>query len=194
VKIVASSELDEYVIQSIRSEGGVVDIYGVGTKLATCMGLGGGALGGVYKMVRFEDHPKLKVTSDVAKATIPGRKVVYRVVNPEGHFEQDVMCRENETVAPGDTVYDPTNPLRHKKITQKACFENIRRPVMDEGRITTDLPPLEKLADHCQDQLSRLPEGSLRLENPHLYKVSMSRDMLDLQAELMAEYDKDFAR
>ena len=47
VKIVASNELDEYVIESMRSEGGKVDIYGVGTRLATCAGEGGGALGGV---------------------------------------------------------------------------------------------------------------------------------------------------
>ncbi len=45
VKIVASNELDEYIIYSVRSEGGKVDIYGVGTKLATGAGEGGGALG-----------------------------------------------------------------------------------------------------------------------------------------------------
>ena len=38
VKIVASNELDEFVIDSIRDEGGRVDIYGVGTRLATCAG------------------------------------------------------------------------------------------------------------------------------------------------------------
>ena len=43
VKIVASNELDELVIESIRSEGGRVDIYGVGTRLATGAGEGGGA-------------------------------------------------------------------------------------------------------------------------------------------------------
>ncbi|MBN2427569.1 MAG: nicotinate phosphoribosyltransferase [Deltaproteobacteria bacterium] len=192
VKIVASSELDEYVIQSIRSEGGTVDIYGVGTKLATCMGPGGGALGGVYKLVRFEDSPKLKVTSDIAKATLPDRKVLYRVIGSEGNFEQDVICRENETVHPGDIVYDPTNPLRYKKITRETHLENIRCTVMDYGKILLDLPPLEKIADHCQDQLSRLPEGSLRLENPHIYKVSMSRGLYDLRSELMAEYEKNF--
>jgi nicotinate phosphoribosyltransferase len=59
VKIVASNELDEQIIDSIRDEGGRVDVYGVGTKLATCMGEGGGALGGVYKLVRIGDRPKL---------------------------------------------------------------------------------------------------------------------------------------
>ena len=47
LKIVASNELDEYVIRSMTDEGSRIDIYGVGTKLATCAGEGGGSLGGV---------------------------------------------------------------------------------------------------------------------------------------------------
>ena len=82
VKIVASNELDEHLIESIRNEGGQVDIYGVGTKLATCAGAGGGALGGVYKLVRFDGTPRLKVTSDIAKATLPDRKRLLR--GPKG--------------------------------------------------------------------------------------------------------------
>ncbi len=73
----ASNELGEFVIDSIRSEDGRVDIYGVGTKLATCSGAGGGALGGVYKLVSVNGVPKLKLTSDIAKATLPGEKRFY---------------------------------------------------------------------------------------------------------------------
>lgn len=193
VKIVASSELDEFVIQSIRGEGGQVDIYGVGTKLATCMGSGGGALGGVYKLVRFEDKPKLKITSDIAKATLPDRKVIKRVVRPDGNFEMDVLCCENEIIRPGDTVYDPVNPLRYKKIPAGTHFENIREIVMQNGEIEMDFPSLEKIADYTDQQLSRLPEGSLRLQNPHLYKVSMSRELHELRTNLMAEYEKNIS-
>lgn len=191
VKIVASSELDEYVIQSIRSEGGAIDIYGVGTKLATCMGSGGGALGGVYKLVRFENSPKLKVTSDLAKATLPDRKLLYRVIGPDGNFDQDVICLENETIKPGDTVYDPINPLRYKKIPPGTQLKNIRGPVMNKGEILIDLPSLDMIADYSDSQLSRLPEGSMRLENPHIYKVSMSQGLYDLRSRLMSEYEKN---
>lgn len=190
VKIVASSELDEFVIQSIRSEGGQVDIYGVGTKLATCMGSGGGALGGVYKLVCFENQPKLKITSDIAKATLPDRKIILRVIGPEGNFEQDAICRENEILQQGDKMYDPINPSHFKKIPTGTTFENIRDVVMENGKIAVNLPSLEKIADHCESQLSRLPEGSLRLKNPHRYKVSMSQGLHDLRTELMEEYEK----
>jgi nicotinate phosphoribosyltransferase len=189
VKIVASNELDEYLIQSIRSEGGRIDIYGVGTKLATCSGEGGGALGGVYKLVRFEDQPKLKVTSDIAKATLPDRKRLLRVVSDKGRFLMDVLALEEEKPQAGDTVFDPTNPARYKKIPPGVEFRDIRRMVMENGQVLTRFPTLDEMADLCADQLRRLPEGSLRLFNPHTYKVSMTEGLRDMRARLMERYD-----
>jgi nicotinate phosphoribosyltransferase len=188
-KIVASNELDEYVIHSIRDEGGRIDIYGVGTRLATCAGEGGGALGGVYKLVRLDDQPKLKVTSDVAKATLPDCKQVLRAVRDDGRFEMDILCLEGETVGPGDIVYDPTNPARHKAIPQGVVLEDLRLVVMANGEILAPLPSLDALADRSADQLRRLPEGSLRLTNPHLYKVAMSSGLHELRTRLMEKYE-----
>lgn len=189
VKIVASNELDEGVISSIRSEGGRIDIYGVGTRLATCQGEGGGALGGVYKLVRFAGKPKLKVTSDIAKATLPDRKRIWRVVNPQGQFLMDVMTREEESLQAGDRVYDPTNPARHKLVPPEGEPQELRTTVMEEGRMTAPHPSLEKLAERCAEQLQRLPEGSLRLVNPHRYKVSMSVGLKNLREDLMERYE-----
>jgi nicotinate phosphoribosyltransferase len=188
-KIVASNELDEYVIHSIRDEGGRIDIYGVGTRLATCAGEGGGALGGVYKLVRLGDLPKLKVTSDIAKATLPDRKRVLRAVRPDGRFEMDILCLAGEELRPGDTVYDPTNPARHKPIPQGVALEDLRQVVMANGEILAPLPSLDRLADRSADQLQRLPDGSLRLTNPHLYKVAMSVGLHALRTRLMESYE-----
>jgi nicotinate phosphoribosyltransferase len=147
VKIVASNDLDEYVIESIRNEGGKIDIYGVGTRLATCAGAGGGALGGVYKLVQFDGRPKLKVTSDIAKATLPDRKRLLRAVEPDGSFAMDIICLEGEAdPKPGDTVYDPTNPSRHKALPPQVRLEDLRRVVMDGGRRLAPAPPLTELA------------------------------------------------
>jgi len=189
VKIVASNELDEYVIHSIRSEGGRIDIYGVGTELATAGGEGGGALGGVYKLVRYAGEPRLKVTQDIAKATLPDRKRLLRLVNEAGGFIQDVICREGEQLEPGAMVYDPTNPSRRKKLAANIRGEEVRSVVMDNGRISSVLPGLESCADHCADQLRRLPEGSLRLQYPHIYKVSISPGLHELREQLMAGYE-----
>jgi nicotinate phosphoribosyltransferase len=192
VKILASNELDEYVIRSIREQGGKVDIYGVGTRLATCQGEGGGALGGVYKLVRFENQPKLKVTSDISKSTIPDYKRLLRVINGEGNFLMDIMCLEGEKLSTGDIVYDPTNPIRHKAIPDGVRLEDIRCVVMEGGEKCGPSPTLDEMADRAADQLKHLPDGTLRLENPHTYKVSMSLGLHNMRTRLIEEVHRGF--
>ena len=189
VKIVASNELDEYVIHSMCNEGARIDIYGVGTRLATCAGEGGGALGGVYKLVRFDGEPRLKVTSDIAKSTVPERKELVRVVGVDGRFQMDVMRREGEALGPGDVVYDPTNPSRHKPLPRGARFEQVRQTVMEAGEALAPAPSLDAMADRCAEQLKRLPEGTLRLVNPHIYKVSISPQLHALREKLIRRYE-----
>ncbi len=192
MKIVASNEMDEHVIHSVRSEGGRVDIYGVGTKLATAAGEGGGALGGVYKLVRYAGAPRLKITSDLAKATLPDSKRLLRVIHGNGGFAMDVMTLSDEILAPGDVVFDPVNPLRHKAIPAGTRFEEVRLVVMEGGRSRFPSPSLQEAAEHCQNQLHRLPDGSLRLINPHIYKVSMSRGVHELRSRLIADLEASF--
>jgi nicotinate phosphoribosyltransferase len=193
VKIIASNELDEYVISSICDDGGKVDIYGVGTRLSTCAGEGGGALGGVYKMVRIGDQPRLKITSDIAKATLPDRKRLLRAVAPDGSFIQDIICLAGEGIGPGETVYDPANPLQHVNIPQNAVCREIRSVVMDGGKRTTEhREKLDEMADRTASQLKSLPQGCLRFINPHRYKVSISRGLNDLRLRLVDDLQRGY--
>jgi nicotinate phosphoribosyltransferase len=193
VKIIASNDLDEYVINSICDEGGKVDIYGVGTRLATCAGEGGGALGGVYKLVKADDLPKLKVTSDIAKATLPDRKRLIRAVDPDGAFIQDIICLADEDIKPGDTVYDPANPMQHVDIPKNAVFRDIRSVMMEGGRRTAERrETLDEMADRTASQLKRLPQGCLRFINPHRYKVSISVGLCDLRLLLTGEVQRGY--
>lgn len=192
VKILASNELDEYVIRAIREQGGRVDIFGVGTKLATCQGEGGGALGGVYKLVRLNGNPKLKVTSDISKSTIPDRKLVFRAVGADGTLLMDILCREGESPAPGDILYDPRKPLKTTRIPGSANLVPIRSVVMDGGDITGELPPLADLAERCRDELERLPVGVLRFEEPQAYGVYLSQGLHDLRMRLIEEVRESF--
>ena len=195
VKIVASNELDEQVISSIRDGGGMVDVYGVGTRLATCAGEGGGALGGVYKLVMIGDQPKLKVTSDMAKATLPHRKRLLRAVAPDGTFIQDVICLADEMTMPGERVYDPTNPLRSVEIPENAILHDIRTVVLEKGRrARSRAETLDEMADRTAFQLRMLPNGCLRFKNPHRYKVSISRNLCELCLKLIENVQKDYIR
>jgi nicotinate phosphoribosyltransferase len=190
VRIVASNEMDEHVIESIRGEGGRVDIYGVGTRLVTGAGPGGGALGGVYKLVEIDGRPKLKVTSDIGKATLPGKKKLLRVVDGEGCFIQDVVCLEDDIVRPGDTVYDPTNPLHHTILPVNGKLRGLREVVMEGGERTKAREPLAAMSERCRSELARLPQGCLRFINPHHYKVSISERLHVLRAGLIEQMTK----
>jgi nicotinate phosphoribosyltransferase len=185
VNIVVSNDLDEYVIESIRSEGGRADIYGVGTSLTTCAGAGGGALGGVYKLVETDGAPTLKITGDSAKTTVPGNKKVLRCVDGNGYFIQDVVCLENDVVKGGDTVYDPMNPLRRTVIPVDARLIELRSAVMVNGRRVAGRESLQESAGRCRRELEHLPSGCMRLINPHRYKVSISRPLNSLRETLI---------
>ncbi|UFS72841.1 nicotinate phosphoribosyltransferase [Geomonas sp. RF6] len=187
VKIVASNELDEFVIESVRKDGGRVDIYGVGTRLATCCGEGGGALGGVYKLVRLDGRPRLKVTSDVAKATLPDKKRLLRAIAPDGTFIQDVIVLDGERLSPGTIVFDPTNPLRYKAIPLDARLVDLRAPVMERGKRCAPPASLESAAETWAVQEKFLPAGTDRLINPHVYKVSISPGLSALRLRLIEE-------
>ena len=188
MKIVASNELDELVIESIRSEGGRVDIYGVGTRLATGAGEGGGALGGVYKLVRIGDRPRLKITSDLTKATLPDRKRLLRAVSADGSFIQDIISLADEIIAAGATVFDPTNPLQHTRLPGDAHLLDLRHTVMAGGkRISSQRETLAEMAFRSAEQLQRLPQGCLRFVNPHRYKVSITSGLQKLRLDLFEE-------
>ncbi|MSM40657.1 MAG: nicotinate phosphoribosyltransferase [Geobacter sp.] len=194
VKIVASNEIDEYVIESILSEGGKVDIYGVGTRLATGMGDGGGALGGVYKLVRIGDTPKLKVTSDLAKATLPDKKRLLRAVAPDDSFLMDIMTLAGEELQAGDTVINPANPLEQKPVPVNARLDELRCEVMCQGRRLIPPESLEEMANRCANQLTRLPQGCLRHINPHIYKVSVSTKLNELRSRLVQEAAQGYGK
>jgi nicotinate phosphoribosyltransferase len=185
VKIVASNELDEFVIDSIRDEGGRVDIYGVGTKLATCSGAGGGALGGVYKLVAVDGLPKLKVTSDITKATLPGKKRVMRALGPDGGFIQDLISLEQDQARGGDTVYDPCNPLQHTTLPANVTLHELRQVVMKNGVRSAPPETLDVMAERSERELGMLPRGCLRFINPHRYKVSISARLNELRNALI---------
>ncbi|MFZ4857303.1 MAG: nicotinate phosphoribosyltransferase [Desulfuromonadaceae bacterium] len=185
VRIVVSNDMDEFVIESVRSDGGLVDVYGIGTRLVTCAGAGGGALGGVYKLVEIEGNPTLKVTGDVAKSTLPGKKQIFRFVEPGGGFIQDVVCLHNEVIKGGDTVFDPANPLRYTKLPPDSRITELHGAVMADGQRLAPGEPIGDMAARCSAELSRLPRGCLRLINPHRYKVSISDRLNCLRKDLI---------
>lgn len=187
VKIVASNELDEFTIESIRKEQGCIDVYGVGTRLVTADGEGGGALGGVYKLVELDGRPRIKVSADRAKSTIPGRKRLWRVSSRQKgkRFEMDVLSSAGETPGPGDKVVDPSNPMRHARIPEGSQVDDLRSVVLRDGARTRPAPSLQSVAERCHARLSLLPDGCRRLLNPHRYRVAQTRHLSEVRDRMI---------
>lgn len=181
VKIIASNDLDEYVIRSVIDEGGRIDVYGIGTQLSTAGGTGGGALGGVYKLAELNGQPKMKLTGDPVKSNLPGTKHVWRGTDEQGFLVFDVLTL-GEAPKTGHIVSDPTNPLRAAPLPELK-WENVRHTVMKDGKRTRPSEHLSEIQARAKAEVLHLPEGSLRLLNPHKYKVSLGGDVAELRDE-----------
>ncbi|PRZ12396.1 nicotinate phosphoribosyltransferase [Laceyella sediminis] len=188
-KITASSDLDEFTILNLKSQGAKIDAWGVGTKLITAFDQP--ALGAVYKMVaRLEDGewaPTIKISSNPAKITTPCRKNVYRIIDRKsGKARGDLITAVEETIDESKPLhlFDPEHPFRRKKVKHYQAMP-LLQPIFQNGKRVYQLPPLSEIRKHHQQQLSLFWEEYLRILNPEVYPVSLSRQLWDTKQQLL---------
>jgi nicotinate phosphoribosyltransferase len=188
-RILASNDLDEHLIASLKEQGARIDAWGVGTRLVT--GGDQAALGGVYKLsaVRQPGRPwqhRVKVSEQAAKTSNPGVQQVRRFSGPPG-FVADVIFDE-ETGLPGSpVVVDPLDPTRRKHVAEGTPFEDLLVPVVRGGRAVYEPPPLEATRALAREQVERLHPGIKRFVNPHQYPVGLALELHDLKTRLVLE-------
>jgi nicotinate phosphoribosyltransferase len=188
VKIIASNELDEYIISDILAQGGKVDVWGVGTNLATGCGEGGCALGGIYKMVEHNGQPKIKLSANPEKTTNPGAKRVIRFYDAEGLMAADALANSSEIIGPhGALIVDPNNPLRRKKVNSERGFD-LLESIVKMGNVVYEFPSLEQIRSRRKKQLSQLHESYRRLHNPHEYKVGLTHKLWQVKERMLRAY------
>ena len=74
LQIVASNDINEPVLHALAKQKHSITTFGIGTNLVTCQAQP--ALGCVYKLVEINGKPRIKLSQDIAKVLIPGRKEV----------------------------------------------------------------------------------------------------------------------
>jgi nicotinate phosphoribosyltransferase len=163
VRIFASGNLDEYVIERLLDEGAPIDAFGVGTKMD--VSADAPYLDMAYKLVRYDGRYVLKTSP--GKETWTGDKQVYRLRGPDGRFAGDVLALADEP-APA------------------AGADPLLQPVMSGGRPVAPPPGLEAIRRHCAGQLAALPEGLRRLGPAETYPVDRSQRLSALQSRLKA--------
>lgn len=187
--IVASNELDEHVISSLKQQGATISIWGVGTRLVT--GGDQSALGGVYKLTAIRapgaagwDY-RLKLSEQHAKTSIPGVLNVRRF-SRDGALVGDMIYNE---AAPPDSnaplvLIDPGNDLRRKTVPDDASAEDLLQPIFRRGKRVYDRPPLSTSRARTLEQLRALHPGHKRLLNPHAYPAGLERGLHELRSAL----------
>ena len=189
--ICASGDLDENSIESLKSQGAKIDLWGVGTKLITSEDMP--ALGGVYKLAAVyegdREIPKIKLSDNTAKITNPGFKQVYRITDKQsGKAVADLIALRGET-------FDTDKPLtirhpveRWKELTvENYSLRPLLIPVMERGRRVYDFPSLREVAAYAREQTAAFWEEYTRNALPHLYKVDLSEALLALKDRLMEQ-------
>lgn len=192
--IMASNSLDEWTIESILSQGAKLDSFGVGERLITSKS--SPVFGGVYKLVAYEEDdkivPTIKISENVAKITTPGFKSLYRIYDKNTmKAEADVVTLHQEKLEELDEleIFHPIYTWKRKKFTNFVA-KNLMVKVFDKGKLVYDIPTLDEIREHAQDELKSLWDEVKRLENPHEYIVDLSQDLWDIKDDLLKEHRK----
>jgi len=204
-KIYCSNELDEYTIASLKDQGAPIDVWAVGTRLAT--GYPAAALGGVYKLSALADaagvwQPRLKLSDQSAKTTTPGLQGVRRYYRADGRLDGDLVYDVTSTpgvsvtgagqspvpAAPA-TMFDPSDMTRSKTFAPSARFRELLQPVVSEGASCEDIahPALSELRARTLAGLETLDETHKRFLRPHSYPVGLEADLARTRLRLIAQ-------
>ena len=189
-KISVSNSLDEYLIQDMLLQGAQIDLFGVGERMITAKSEP--VFGGVYKLVAIEEPdgtviPKIKVSENVEKITIPHFKKVYRFYgNDTGKAIADYITVHDETVddTKGLTIFDPMATWKRKGVYNFEARQ-LLVPIFKDGKRVYDSPSLEEIKAYCAQQVDTLWDEVKRFDYPHKYYVDLSDKLWDIQQCLL---------
>lgn len=184
--IVASNDLNEEVILALNRQGHEINAFGVGTNLVTC--LTQPALGCVYKLVEIKGAPRIKLSQEVEKLVIPGKKHLYRCYGSDDTPLLDLMQLDSEPA-----------PKAGERMLVRHPFSENKRAYVTPSRIEPLLTlawdgakggrqaPSESLAtcrQRCMEELANIRQDHIRSTNATPYKTSVTARLYDFIHEL----------
>lgn len=185
--IVASNDLDEQIISSIKQQGGQIGVWGVGTKLVTAYDQP--AMGGVYKLAAIREKDgawrySMKLSEESIKVSNPGIQQVRRF-RCGNEFIGDMIYNEGAPLKSARVIVDPINMSRSKKMPANATTEDLLIPIFSQGKLVYRSPTIAELRKKTQDQLAGFHDGIKRFLNPHEYPVGLEAGLHQLKTELI---------
>ncbi len=193
--ISASSDLDEYLIDSLKTQDAKINSWGVGTNLITSKD--NPAFGGVYKLAAVKDAgsntftPKIKLSENTEKVTNPGDKTIYRIYSKTtGKIKADLICLADEHFDPEETmiIFDPVDTWKKTKVLGGTYeLRELLIPVIRQGKRVYTSPEVMELREYCLKEQNTLWDESRRLVNPQKVYVDLSQQLFDLKKNLLEE-------
>jgi nicotinate phosphoribosyltransferase len=192
--ISASSDLNEYLIQTLKQQGAKINLWGVGTQLITSDDCP--AFGGVYKIAAQENEfgemePKIKLSENPEKITNPGVKKVFRIYSSKTHkAKADLITLEDEEIDASSplVLFDPNNTWK-KMILQpdEFYYKELLQPVFINGKRVQKSPTVTEIKKIRQESLDSFWDEHKRLINPQIYYVDLSDKLYELKATMLCK-------
>ena len=191
--ISASSDLDEYLINSLKNQGAAITSWGVGTNLITSAD--NPAFGGVYKLAAIkkpsekEFTAKIKISENPEKITNPGNKTIYRIYDNEtGKIKADLICLVGETYDTSEDllIFDPISTWKKSLLPANSYhLRELLVPIFINGQCVYNSPSTMEIKQHCEEELNTLWDENRRLVNPQTVHVDLSQKLFDLKHSLL---------
>ena len=185
--IVATNDLDEHIITSLKQQGAKINVWGVGTRLVTAYDQP--ALGGVYKLSAIENEKgkweeRVKLSEQNVKTSTPGMLQVRRFETQQG-FAGDMIFDELQPVRDPRVIVDPFDVTKRKTFASDAAVRDLLQPIFRQGRLVYDIPSLVESRQRGIDELDRLHPTIKRLLNPHVYPVGLEKSLFERRNDLI---------
>ncbi len=194
-KICVSNSLDEYLIRDMIFQGAKVDSYGVGERLITASSEA--VFGGVYKLAAVEKNgeiiPKIKISENTAKVTLPGVKIPWRLYDREtGKAIADVITLGHEKIDSSEPyeIFDPVHTWKRKVVTNYVA-KKLQVKIFDKGNQVYENPSVSEISKYRAEQVDSLWDEVTRFENPHSYYVDLSEELWNLRTCLLKKLNKN---
>ncbi len=193
--IVASNDLDEHTIDSLKTQGATIGVWGVGTRLVT--GHDQSALGGVYKLSAIrkkggEWQDRVKLSEQLLKTSTPGVLQVRRFVE-DGRALGDAIYDVRFPVAGECTIVDPADSTRRKTIDPGTPSADLLVPIFRAGKRVYEVPPIEDSRRRMRDQLELFHSGIKRFLYPHQYPAGLELGLHERKTEFILQ-QRGFAK
>ncbi|XP_054645011.1 nicotinate phosphoribosyltransferase isoform X1 [Dunckerocampus dactyliophorus] len=182
--IVGTNNISEQTMVELNTKENEIDVFGVGTHLVTCTKQP--SLGCVYKLVEARGRPRMKISEDPEKSTVPGRKAVYRLVDADGHPFLDLLCLalESPPEAGRPLSCHPLGGGSTSLSVTPAQVICLRQEMFTKGQVTQPLSSAAETKAQVQDSLQSLHPRHKRLQEPDSYTVALSETLHTLVTDL----------